>query len=135
MPTTSTSKTRSGTSRNKLVPGDLADQRRAPTHPGVMFKLEFREPQDPPVSQREAARRLGISYNYMNLIELGERPVSPEMCVKFEALTGASAEMWAGLQMRYDLWHAFQSAKKPRPIPGDPFASSTAPSKTRRPRR
>ncbi len=30
------------------------------------------------------------------------------MCVKVAALLGTSAEFWATLQMRHDLWHAMQ---------------------------
>lgn len=97
----------------------LAQMRQAPVHPGEVFRDRFREPSK--ISQAEAARRLGISNHYMNLIETTRRPVSTEMAVKFEALTGASAEFWATLQMRYDLWHALQAAKdeKGGPIPGE----------------
>ena len=30
------------------------------------------------------------------------------LCVKVAALTGTSAEFWATLQMRFDLWHAMR---------------------------
>jgi len=95
--------------------------RQAPVHPGEVFRDRFREPSEPRISQAEAARRLGISNHYMNLIETARRPVSTAMAVKFEALTGASAEFWATLQMRYDLWHALHDSKatKSAVIPGE----------------
>jgi antitoxin HigA-1 len=47
---------------------------------------------------------------YLNLIVQGKKPVSSETAVKLEALTGASAEIWAQLQWRHDLWLAMHDA-------------------------
>ena len=82
--------------------------RRPPTHPGEIFRLDFREATDPPVSQAEAARRLGWSTNRMNEFVRGRRGVTPENAVMLSALTGTSAEFWMQLQMNYDLWHALK---------------------------
>lgn len=92
-------------------PMDLASMRRPPTHPGEVFREDFRLPQDPPLSQAEASRRLGWSKNRMNEFELGQRPLTTEGAVALELLTGISAEFWMGLQVRYDLWHEWRKTR------------------------
>lgn len=123
MPTTSASKTRSTTNRSIPMPEDwLARLRQPPPHPGVVFREQFREPQDPPISQAEAARRMGFTPYHWGQVELGRRPFTAEMCVKAEALTGFAAESWARLQMHFDLWHAMQAAKRSKQVIfGEPF--------------
>jgi antitoxin HigA-1 len=85
------------------VPG-LAQMRRAPTHPGEIFREEYRVPSG--LTSVEVSKRLGISNNRLNEVELGKRGVTPETAVLFAAITGTSAEFWCNLQMNYDLWHA-----------------------------
>ena len=130
MPTTSASKTRSTTSPKAggvPMPEDwLARLRQPPPHPGVVFREQFREPQDPPVSQAEAARRLGMTPYHWGQIELGRRPVTPETAVRLEALTGFSAEAWCTMQMHFDLWHAMQAAKRTKTVIfGDPLPTAS----------
>ena len=96
----------------------LAEMRRPPTHPGEIFRTEFREPGgEPIVSQAEAARRLGWSTNRMNEFEVGKRGVTPENAVMLAALTGTSAEFWMQLQANYDLWHAMKKIGTPKVKP------------------
>ncbi len=92
--------------------GDLAQMRRAPTHPGEIFRDDYRLKADPPVSQAEAARRLGWSNNRMNEFELGKRPMTLENAIAIADLTGTSAEFWMTLQTRRDLWEALQEQRK-----------------------
>lgn len=44
----------------------------------------------------------------MSHVTTGLKPMPHTMCVKLGALLGTSAEFWATLQMRHDLWHAMQ---------------------------
>lgn len=90
----------------------VAHMRRSPTHPGEIFRLEFRESAEPPISQAEAARRLGWTTNRMNEFERGKRGVTTENAIMLAALTGTSAEFWMNLQARYDLWHAMKKLGK-----------------------
>lgn len=99
------------TAASAAEPMRLAQMRRAPTHPGEVFSLDYREPLD--ISQAEAARRLGVPANRLNEIEVGRRPVTVDTALRFEALTGSSAEFWLTLQARYDLWHARKARKDP----------------------
>jgi len=105
----------------------LAQMRQPPPHPGVVFREQFREPQDPKISTRAAAARMGISNNRLNEIELGKRSVTPETAILFEAMTGFGATAWCKMQMHHDLWHAMQAAKKiKRLLPGEPFPTAAA---------
>lgn len=122
MPTKSKSKILVTTSPERAT-GDLAARRQAPAHPGRVFRLDVRDPLG--ISQAEAARRLGISNNMLNMIEGGRAPVTATMATKLQALTGVSAEFWAQLQMQHDVWHALRAARKvKRLIPGEPFPAS-----------
>lgn len=132
MPTKSASKTPSTTSRKAgsfPMPEDwLARLRQPPPHPGPFFKEMIREEQPERISQAEAARRLGLTPYHWGQVELGRRPVTPDVAVKLEALTGVSAEMWCQLQMHYDLWKSIQKAKRGElPISGPPFATKGTP--------
>ncbi len=115
----SKSRTTTRATNSPIRPVSLAKMREAPVHPGEVFRERYRLPSE--ISQAEAARRLGISNHYMNLIEQSQRPVSIMMAVKLEALTGASAEFWATLQMRHDLWNELHATKKKVVIPGAPL--------------
>lgn len=102
--------------------GGVASMRRPPTHPGEVFRIDYREAQDPPVSQVAAARRLGWSANRMNEFEVGKRGVTVEGAIELAKLTGTSPEFWMRLQGDYDLWQGLQKAKNvKRVIPGEPF--------------
>src|SRR5688500_8384178 len=82
--------------------GGVAHMRRPPTHPGEVFREDYRRPQDPAISQAEASRRLGWSKNRLNEFEVGKRGVTPENAIALAELTGTSPEFWLQLQMNYD---------------------------------
>ncbi len=121
MPTTSASsaKTTRGGAAAKAAPEDpmsLALMRRAPTHPGEIFREEFLEGGDTRGLQAKAARDMGWSLNRMNEFVNGKRSLTVEGIVDLALLTKTSPEFWATLQMRHDVWHELQrrrKAKKP----------------------
>jgi addiction module HigA family antidote len=105
----------------------LAQMRRSPTHPGEVFRHDYREAVEPRVSQAEAARRLGWSTNRMNEFEVGKRGVTVENAIQLSELTGTTPEFWLRLQMNYDWWHGLQNAKHIKRIaPGARFPIRTA---------
>jgi addiction module HigA family antidote len=95
-------------------PVSVVQMRRAPTHPGEIFRLEFREAADPPISQAEAARRLRIPVNRLNELERGKRGVTPRTAILLGALTNTTPEFWMNLQARYELWHALKEIGTPK---------------------
>lgn len=94
-------------------PVGLAQMRRAPTHPGVILADTL---QDLGVSAAEAGRRMRISPAQMSHVITGRKPMPLTMAVKVAALLGTSAEFWATLQMRHDLWHALHDAATGRAV-------------------
>ena len=112
MPTTSTSKERTTRVAGKAaIPArGLAQMHRRPTHPGEIFRTEFRELDGVPrISQAEAARRMEMSTNRLNEIVAGKRGVTAETAVLIGALTDTDPRVWLHLQADYDLWHALRS--------------------------
>jgi antitoxin HigA-1 len=110
------SMTRTTAGPRKSIPGPGADWlqkiRKAPPHPGTVFRKLYRQHGTPEeISQAECARRMGMSINRLNEIERGKRGVSPETAVLLCALTGVSAEFWYRLQANHDLWNAMQSMR------------------------
>ena len=74
---------------------------RPPTHPGRMLSEEFLQPLR--LTQREAARQLGISYPRLNELVHGRRGVTPDTALRLERLLGMEAQFWMNLQSHYDL--------------------------------
>jgi addiction module HigA family antidote len=102
-------------------PMSLTRMRRAPTHPGEIFREDYLESSvpDPEPGRRgaqgkqaAAARALGWSANRMNEFVLGKRPLTLEGALDLAELTKTSAEFWATLQLRHDLWHAMQERRQ-----------------------
>ena len=89
---------------------------RPPTHPGEMLLKEFLEPLG--VSQVEAADRMNIPFQRLNAIVKGRRGVSADTALLLEALTGWDAQIWLGLQSKWDLWHAIKArGRRPKVRP------------------
>lgn len=80
----------------------------AAVHPGEILREKLEEMG---VSGSEAADRLNVSQPYMSALLNGRTGAGPKTALKLERLTGISAEMWVGLQARYDLAVARQTAQ------------------------
>jgi addiction module HigA family antidote len=80
---------------------------RRPTLPGEVFLEDFLEPLG--ITQKEAARRLGISYPRMNEIVKGKRAVTPDTALRLAKFTSTEPEFWLNLQQTVDLWDALHS--------------------------
>lgn len=122
----STSKGKTTRDAGSIRPVPLAEQRRRPTHPGDIFREDYRLAQAPPVSQAEAARRMGWSVVRLNEFENGKRGVSAVNAIGLAALTGTSPEFWMALQAAVDLWDAYQALPPAkRRLQGAAFAADT----------
>jgi addiction module HigA family antidote len=78
-----------------------------PTHPGAMLLEEFLKPLG--VTQRELAKRLGVSYPRINELIHGKRGMTPDTALRLERLFGMEALFWLNLQLGWDLYHAVHS--------------------------
>ena len=75
-----------------------------PPHPGEIFRDKFRRAQRPPMSEVEAAGRLGWTLTELHEFEAGEILVTPSRAADLEALTGTSADVWMSMQARRHQW-------------------------------
>ena len=83
-------------------------QNRTPTHPGEVLLEEFLEPYG--LTQKELARRIGVSYPRVNELIHGKRGVTPDTALRLAKLFGTTPEFWLNLQLAHDLYRARQSA-------------------------
>ncbi|MCB0062036.1 MAG: HigA family addiction module antidote protein [Caldilineaceae bacterium] len=78
-----------------------------PTHPGEMLLEEFLKPL--PMTQRELAERIGVSYPRINELIHGKRGMTPDTALRLERFLGMEAQFWLNLQLVWDLYHAMHS--------------------------
>lgn len=72
-----------------------------PTHPGEILREDVLPALG--ISKTEAASDLRISRQQLYDILNEKKPVSSRMAHRIGKLTGTSPELWAAMQMRYDL--------------------------------
>ena len=78
-----------------------------PPHPGQVLR-EYLDA----MTVTDAAARLGVARVTLQRIVNGAAGVSPDMAYRIGAAFGTSPELWAGMQMQYDL---YQAGKLQRP--------------------
>jgi addiction module HigA family antidote len=75
---------------------------RKPTHPGAILREDVLPTLG--LTQKELARRLGVSRRTVSEIVHERRPVTPDMALRLARLLGGSAESWLNMQRAVDLW-------------------------------
>jgi len=70
-----------------------------PPHPGEVLRDYLGD-----VTVTDAAKQLGVNRVTLNRIVSGHSGISPDMAYRLADAFGTSAELWAGLQMQYDLF-------------------------------
>lgn len=78
-----------------------------PPHPGMVLREYLGE-----MTITKAALLLGVGRVTLQRIVNGVAGISPDMAYRLGAAFGTSPELWAGMQMQYDL---FQAARLKRP--------------------
>lgn len=86
------------------------DTQHNPPHPGAILREDILPSLG--LSVTEAAKQLGVSRVTLSRIIHEQAGISPEMALKIERWlgieNGGRAEMWAGMQLDYDMWKARQ---------------------------
>lgn len=72
-----------------------------PPHPGEVLREYLGE-----ISITSAAVQLGVNRVTLSRLVSGAAGISADMAYRLADGFGTSAEMWAGLQMQYDLYQA-----------------------------
>lgn len=82
-------------------------QMKNPPHPGEVLREYLGE-----TSITAAAVKLGVNRVTLSRILTGASGVSADMAYRLASAFGTSAELWAGMQLQYDL---YQAGKVERP--------------------
>ncbi len=79
-----------------------------PPHPGSILREDILSELN--LSVTEAAKQLGVSRVSLSRLINEKSAISPEMALKIEnwlgVENGGRAELWAGMQLDYDMWNA-----------------------------
>ncbi|MDI1244768.1 MAG: HigA family addiction module antitoxin [Rhodoferax sp.] len=78
-----------------------------PPHPGEVLREYLGH-----ITVTEAAVKLGVNRVTLSRVVTGTSGVSADMAYRLGEAFGTSPEMWAGMQLQYDL---YQAGKRPRP--------------------
>lgn len=78
-----------------------------PPHPGEVLREYLGD-----ISATEAAVKLGVNRVTLSRVVSGVSGVSADMAYRLAAAFGTSPELWAGMQLQYDL---YQAGKRKRP--------------------
>lgn len=78
-----------------------------PPHPGEVLREYLGD-----ISVTEAALKLGINRVTLSRVVTGASGVSADMAYRLAEAFGTSPELWAGMQLQYDL---YQAGKVKRP--------------------
>lgn len=97
-----------------------------PTHPGAILKNMLDElatdgsNQFASLTQKELAKRLGVSHHAVNELIRERRPMTADMAIRLSRVFKTTPDIWMNLQKAVDLWDAAQANKnqyaKLRPI-------------------
>ena len=79
-----------------------------PPHPGEVLREYLGEK-----TVTEAAQRLHVTRAALSRILNGGAGISADMALRLGDALGTSAELWAGMQLQYDLYQAKQK-KRPK---------------------
>jgi len=82
----------------------------SPPHPGRIVRQECLNPLG--LSITEASKKLGVSRVALSELVNERRGISPEMAIRLSKAFGSRPEIWAGLQMQFDLAAAMKKADK-----------------------
>ncbi len=79
-----------------------------PPHPGEVLREYLGN-----VTVTDAAKHLGVGRVTLQRVVTGNAGVSPDMAYRLGAAFGTSPELWAGMQLQFDL-HKAGKIKRPK---------------------
>ena len=79
-----------------------------PPHPGEVLREYLGD-----IAITDAAKTLGVGRVTLSRVVTGAAGISPDMAYRLGAAFGTSPELWAGMQLQYDL-HQASKIKRPK---------------------
>lgn len=81
---------------------------RNPPHPGKVLKEYLGD-----ITVTAAAAHLGVGRITLQRVISGATRISPDLAYRLGSAFGTSPELWAGMQLQYDLYQA-EKIKRPK---------------------
>lgn len=94
--------------QNPRNPVETMNRKPIPPHPGEILREYLGG-----IPVTEAARTLGVSHTTLSRILSGKSGISPDMSIRLSLALRTSPELWAGMQLKFDL-HQAEKLKRPR---------------------
>lgn len=88
----------------------MKQQKRCPSHPGVVLENLYMEPLGLTVTQ--LAKVLGVSRKTISKIVNEGGSITPDMALRLSVAFDTTPKVWLDLQQSYDLWHAARESKE-----------------------
>jgi addiction module HigA family antidote len=89
-------------------------RKRPPTHLGRILKSHHLEPLS--ITITELAEMLGVSRKTASKIVNERGAITPDMALRLSRAFDTTPNLWLGLQLEYDLWHAANASKEWRRV-------------------
>ena len=89
-----------------------------PTHPGAILRnmleelAEDGEDQTSALTQKDLAKRLGVSPRAVNELMRERRNMTADMAIRLSRVFRTTPDIWMNLQKAVDLWDASQANKR-----------------------
>ncbi len=93
----------------------MLPKNRPPTPPGELLLEEYLKPRG--LTQVELAARMGVPIQRVNTIVNGKRGITAETAILLSEALDTTPELWMGLQVDFDLWHALRRRAEARAKP------------------
>ena len=84
--------------------------KRKPTHPGEVIFEDIIKPLELTITS--ASFKLGISRKTLSELIHGKCSVTPDTAIRIAKATNTTPESWLNMQMKFDLWKAYQNEPK-----------------------
>ena len=92
----------------------MRERKRPPVHPGRIIKSHHLIPLSMSVS--DLADLMKVSRKTASKIVNERGPVTPDMALRLSRAFNTTPQLWLGLQLEYDLWHAARNSRTWRSI-------------------
>lgn len=79
----------------------MPSRKHKPIHPGEVLYHDFMEPLG--ITAYRLAKDVGVSPQHIGRVVKGQRGIGGDLALRLARYFGTSAQLWVGLQARYDL--------------------------------
>jgi addiction module HigA family antidote len=89
---------------------NMRERKRMPVHPGRILKNHHLTPLS--LSLTDLAEILGVSRKTVSKVVNERGAITPDMALRLSRAFDTTPDLWMGLQLEYDLWHAAHDSRE-----------------------